>query len=215
MLLDAIFKAIARLLATLVGVLLVTAISYLGGCMDGTSRTKAKYESDYQAKVKKLEEEKRRFTRERDLAERDRALIAQQHYQAEVSRTMALAEQLRTEKAAHAQTARKLKARSQHVTTNYQRAPDAAPEPIPHCVFTRGFVREFNAATGAHDFAAATATPGAAREADPATSADALESGLTPADILNYMSDYGARCQGLESQVNRLIDAYEGLGHAR
>ncbi len=44
---------------------------------------------------------------------------------------------------------RQLQERIPHVTTVYRPAPDVAPVAIPRCVFTRGWLRDYNAALGA------------------------------------------------------------------
>ena len=101
-----------------------------------------------------------------------------------------------------------------HVTTTYRPAPDAPAVAIPEPVFTWGFVRVWNAATGAcavpeadaagRDDAAASAcqAPGA----DPA--GDLAPSGLSEADILHGINDYASRCRGIEAQLGALIDLH-------
>ena len=48
----------------------------------------------------------------------------------------------------HANEKQQLQERIPHVTTQYRPAPGAAAEPIPRCVFTAGWLRDFNAALG-------------------------------------------------------------------
>lgn len=112
--------------------------------------------------------------------------------------------------AAHTQLARSIP----HVTTVYRPAPDAPPIAIPEPVFTWGFVRVWNAATGAcavpeADAAGrddATASACQAPGADPA--GDLAPSGLSQADILHGVNDYAARCRGIEAQLEALIDLH-------
>ncbi|CAB5521180.1 lysis protein [Pseudomonas putida] len=99
-----------------------------------------------------------------------------------------------------------LKERIPNVTTVYLPGPAAKPAPIPRCVFTAGWVRDFNLALGGaplpsagggadatlHD-AAAWPAPGAAQEL--------LESGVTPADILAFAQDYGRWALGIRAQL--------------
>ncbi len=104
-----------------------------------------------------------------------------------------------------------------HVTTTYRPAPDAPAVAIPEPVFTWGFVRVWNAATGAcavpeadaagRDDASASAcqAPGA----DPA--GDLAPSGLSEADILHGVNDYATRCRGIEAQLGTLIDIHRQL----
>ena len=106
-----------------------------------------------------------------------------------------------------------LQERIPHVTTVYRPAPAAAPIAIPHCVFTRGWVRDFNLALGAGLPAAGASTAAAGTQAAtwPAPGADAelLESGVSPADILAHAKDYGAWVKRNLAQLNALIDQGE------
>lgn len=103
-----------------------------------------------------------------------------------------------------------LRERIPHVTTLYRPSPAAAPVAIPHCVFTRGWLRDFNAALGAGlpapgTSAAAAATAPAASPA-PGTDAELLESGVTPADVLAFAQDYGRWAQANLKQLLALLD---------
>jgi hypothetical protein len=106
-----------------------------------------------------------------------------------------------------------LQERIPHVTTVYRPAPATAPVAIPHCVFTAGWLRDYNLALGAGlptAGAGATAT-GAAQAAWPAPGADAelLESGITPADILAHAQDYGTWARAIHARLNALLDLQE------
>lgn len=101
-----------------------------------------------------------------------------------------------------------------HVTTTYRPAPDAPAVALPEPVFTWGFVRVWNAATGACAVPAADAAGRADAEAracqapgaDPA--GDLAPSGLSEADILHGVNDYASRCRGIEAQLEALIDLH-------
>lgn len=127
---------------------------------------------------------------------------------AEVERNNHLAQALADEKAAHAQEKQSLLRRIANVTTVYVPAPGLAPQPLPHAVFTAGFVREYNAAIGLPAAGAGAAAAGAGGTSEAAQAPDAWlrDSGLSQADILAHIADYGERCRNLESQVNRLLD---------
>lgn len=99
-----------------------------------------------------------------------------------------------------------LQERIPNVTTVYLPGPAAKPAPIPRCVFTAGWVRDFNLALGgapvstgaqgshtAFDDGAAWPAPGSAQEL--------LESGVTPADILAFAQDYGRWALGIRAQL--------------
>lgn len=108
---------------------------------------------------------------------------------------------------------RQLQERIPHVTTVYRPAPAAAPVAIPHCVFTRGWVRDFNLALGAGLPAtgARTTAPSTQAAAWPAPGSDAelLESGVSPADILAHARDYGKWALSNLAQLNALLDVTE------
>lgn len=106
-----------------------------------------------------------------------------------------------------------LQERIPHVTTFYRPAPAAAPVAIPHCVFTRGWVRDFNLALGAGLPAAGASAAAAGTQATtwpaPGSDTELLESGVSPADILAHAKDYGAWAQRNLAQLNALIDQGE------
>lgn len=104
-----------------------------------------------------------------------------------------------------------LQERIPHVTTTYRPAPAAAPEPVPHCVFTAGWLRDYNTALGVPAPAAGTAAAIAQAAAWPTPGADAelLESGVTPADILAHAQDYGRWARRNLAQLNGLLDLHK------
>lgn len=117
---------------------------------------------------------------------------------------------LLSQQAGHDQDHQQLQERIPHVTTVYRPAPAAAPVVIPRCVFTAGWVRDFNFALGAGLPAAKAGTEAtsAAQAAWPApgTDAELLESGVTQADILAYAQDYGRWARNNLAQLNALLD---------
>lgn len=105
-----------------------------------------------------------------------------------------------------------LQERIPHVTTRYLPAPAAAPVAIPRCVFTAGWLRDYNAALGVSGAEVGTAAAGTAQAAWPAAGTDAelLESGVTPADILAHAIAYGKWARSNLAQLNALLDLQEG-----
>lgn len=118
-----------------------------------------------------------------------------------------LGAQLLQERVQHAEETDQLKRRITRVTSQYRPAPDAPLQPAPQCVFTNGFVGVYNGAIGAAPVPAAVLATGAADAADPA---EAVDSGVQQADILEHITDYGQRCRDIESQLNRLLGWHEG-----
>jgi hypothetical protein len=99
------------------------------------------------------------------------------------------------------------------VSTQYTPARGADPLPAPRFVVTCGWLRDFNAALGAH-----TPAPGACRAiADsqetawpaPGSDAELLESGVAAADILAHARDYGAWALANLAQLNALLDLHD------
>lgn len=106
---------------------------------------------------------------------------------------------------------RQLQERIPHVTTQYIAAPGAVAQPIPRCVFTAGWLRDYNTALGVPTPRQGTAATTSEKAAWPATGTDAelLESGVTPADILAHAQDYGVWARSNLAQLNALLDLQE------
>ncbi|OVZ83390.1 MULTISPECIES: hypothetical protein [Yersiniaceae] len=89
------------------------------------------------------------------------------------------------------------------------------------CVFTRGFVRQYNAALGyadasvdtGHAGSATTAIPGAVKASGQPEAADAglRNSGVSQRDVLANIIDNARQCRVWRSQINGLLDEREGL----
>lgn len=106
---------------------------------------------------------------------------------------------------------RQLQERIPHVTTQYIAAPGAVAKPIPRCVFTAGWLRDYNTALGVPTPRPGTAAFTSEKAAWPATGTDAelLESGVTAADILAHAQDYGVWARSNIAQLNALLDLQE------
>jgi hypothetical protein len=154
-----------------------------------------------------LERLERRFSEQAKQAAEDNLLRYQQQVtRANEAETLLMAAQDRV-----AFAAKQIEERIPHVTTVYRPAPAAKPVAIPHCVFTAGWLRDYNLALGVPAPGTGTAATHAAQAAWPAPGADAelLESGVTPADILAHAKDYGIWASALHTQLNALLDLQE------
>jgi len=130
---------------------------------------------------------------------------------------------IRAEKNALAQRAATLEKEIDYVTTHYRAGPAAQPKPLPACIFTTGFVGLYNNAIGATsavigDTMPASSANGDTQRTDGATNtatttaaeSDKLQpSNIKQADILQHVTEYGARCMAIEAQLNGLIDYLE------
>ncbi len=126
----------------------------------------------------------------------------------QVTRAQAAEESLFQQFGMHANDVKQLQERIPHVTTQYKTSVASAPQPIPHCVFTSGWLRDYNAALGVPAASSTTASsaPAKAASAAPGTDAELLESGVTPADILAHAQDYGRWARDNLAQLNSLLD---------
>ena len=89
------------------------------------------------------------------------------------------------------------------------------------CVFTRGFVRQYNAALGydnasvdtGHSDATAAAGTGTGAASGQPEAADAWlrNSGVSQRDVLANIIDNAKQCRSWRSQINSLLDEREGL----
>ncbi|MCX9038497.1 hypothetical protein NLN82_20940 [Citrobacter portucalensis] len=81
------------------------------------------------------------------------------------------------------------------------------------CVFTRGFVQQYNAALGVPAADIAPVTTGTGNPARTGDTADTRlrASGVTQRDILSNITDNGGQCRALKVQVNSLLDYIGGL----
>ncbi|MCG9027031.1 hypothetical protein [Laribacter hongkongensis] len=108
------------------------------------------------------------------------------------------------EQADHRQTAARLTGEINRVTTQYRPSLAVPLESMPRCVFSTGFVRVWNESAGpAGQPVPAAGDPGAA--AGTAGADDALDSGVSQADVLAHRIDSAARCRDIESRLNTLI----------
>lgn len=129
----------------------------------------------------------------------------------QVTRAQAAEESLFQQFGMHADEVKQLQERIPHVTTQYKASVAAAPQPIPRCVFTAGWLRDYNTALGVPAASSATAAgaPAKAASATPGTDAELLESGVTPADILAHAQDYGRWARDNLAQLNALLDLHK------
>ncbi|HGF8677464.1 TPA: hypothetical protein ACJCK2_004693 [Salmonella enterica subsp. enterica] len=83
------------------------------------------------------------------------------------------------------------------------------------CVFTRGFVQQYNAALGASDGGVSAATGSASAGSPTGTTDTALarlrDSGVSQADVLANVTDNARQCRVWREQVNGLLGYIDGL----
>ncbi|WP_051229405.1 hypothetical protein [Paludibacterium yongneupense] len=132
---------------------------------------------------------------------------ANDQYAASVSRANQAEQSLLDARAQLASQSQHAKEQIDAVTQTYRTAPDAPSRALPQCVFTRGFVRLWNQRAGAAAGDRSEPSGAATTDAVATTNApDALDSGVSQADILDWFIDYTARNRSIESQLNQVLD---------
>ncbi|MCA8194119.1 hypothetical protein [Burkholderia vietnamiensis] len=136
----------------------------------------------------------------------DAARIADDRYATEVDRGNQTAQALIVAQQQIDHLTSTAKGKIDVVTQTYRPTLAASPEPLPRCVFTRGFVRVWNgvavdASADPLPNSAVTGGAGAETGAD-----DALDSGVSQADILDWLTDYAARNRRIDTRLNKVLD---------
>ncbi|MFE8150182.1 hypothetical protein RBA69_23530 [Brenneria goodwinii] len=149
-------------------------------------------------------------------AEREKAalLIWQRRYQQQVNAANKTEQRYLSQTASLRQQNESLKRRIDDVS---QRWIDEQGKSHPvQCVFTAGFVQQYNAAYGLSAGGETRAAAVAGGVGGTSTAAEAFnarlrDSGVTQRDILAHSADAGELSQQLAAQVNGLLDYIEGL----
>lgn len=144
-------------------------------------------------------------------ADATNAKEAAKRLQEEQSRNDKLATELADKQRNYRQTTDQLIGEIARVNDLYRKALDAEPEPVPACVFTAGFVRVWDEATGAATPMLAAADTGrvAAQSAE-SRAAEQLDSGISQRDVLAHHVHYAEQCRNTSAQLDALIDAVQG-----
>ncbi|WP_447588669.1 DNA-packaging protein [Aquipseudomonas campi] len=138
------------------------------------------------------------------------AKAATQRLQEEVARNDKLAADLANQQRIHRQTTDRLSGEIARVNDLYRKALDAEPEPLPACVFTAGFVRVWDEATGARAPMPETADPvRAAAQGTDAIASEQLDSGISQSAVLAHHVRYAEQCSNVAAQLDALIDAVQ------
>lgn len=188
---------VGAMVLVVAGLLAVLSAAYRAGYTTATAEGKAALE--------KLRSEHGQAETERALQAAADAKAAATALREQTQRADQAAAQLAAQQRQHRQTTDRLTGEIARVNDLYQAALDAPPEPLPACVFTRGFVRVWNEATGAA-VPAAEHPGGAAATPPDARAADRLDAGINRADLLRHHVRYAEQCKGIADQLNALID---------
>lgn len=161
--------------------------------------------------LEKLERTHQGEALERALAAAASAKEAAKKLQAEQQRNDYLAASLAEQQRKHRTTTDRLTGEIARVNDLYRKALDAEPEPVPACVFTAGWVRVYDEATGAAapGLPAADVSGRAAAQGAEARALDQLDSGIGPRDLLTHHVRYAEQCKSTAAQLGALIDAVQ------
>ncbi|MFI8744502.1 DNA-packaging protein [Pseudomonas sp. NPDC077186] len=139
------------------------------------------------------------------------AKAAAKRLQDEQARNDKLAADLAEQQRQHRKTTDRLTGEIARVNDLYREALDAPPKPLPACVFTAGWVRVYDEATGARTAVPAAADSGrAAAQAEAGRAAEQLDSGLSQSAVLAHHVRYAEQCRSTAAQLDALIDAVGG-----
>lgn len=202
------------LLRPLLPFLLVAALFWLHGSMLQGAYDKgfAQAQSDGDLALEKLRLE--HTQEELDQARRaaDSAKAAAKKLLDEQARNDKLAADLAEQQRTNRTTTDRLTGEIARVNDLYVKALDAEPEPLPACVFTAGWVRVYDEATGAiaAGMPSATDTGRAVAQSTESRAAEQLDSGISQRDVLEHHTRYAEQCRNTATQLDLLIDAVQG-----
>ena len=164
-------------------------------------------QAEGRAELEKLRKEHTAAELERAKAAEADAKAAAKRLKEEQARVDELAGKLAAQQRDHRTTTDRLIGEITRVNDLYRKSLDAEPEPMPACVFTRGFVRLWDTATGALPTAADSS--GAAAQGAGARALEQLDAGIGRAQLLEHHIRYAEQCRNTAAQLDALIDAVQ------
>ncbi|SED09837.1 hypothetical protein [Pseudomonas anguilliseptica] len=201
----------ASLLRPLVPLLLIAALFWLHDSMlqDAHDAGFAQAKSDGDLALEKLRLE--HAEAQLDLARHavSSAKAAAKKLLDEQARNDKLAADLAEQQRTHRTTTDRLTGEIARVNDLYRDALDAPPKPLPACVFTAGWVRVYDEATGA-TAPATTDTSRATAQVAEGKAAEQLDSGISQRAVLEHHVSYAEQCRNTSAQLDLLIDAVQG-----
>lgn len=195
------------------GLLLLALWLFLSVLRDAYDTGYAKAQTEGALALEKLHSEHQKQELARARAAEASAKAAAKRLQDEQARNDKLASDLAEQQRQNRKTTDYLTGEIARVADLYREALDAPPKPLPACVFTAGFVRVWDEATGARAPAALPAAADPERTAAQgaeARAAEQLDSGLSQAALLGHHIRYAEQCRNTAAQLDALIDAVGG-----
>lgn len=195
------------------GLLLLALWLFLSVLRDAYDTGYGKAQTEGALALEKLRGEHQEQELARARAAEASAKAAAKRLQDEQARNDKLASDLAEQQRQHRKTTDYLTGEIARVADLYREALDAPPKPLPACVFTAGFVRVWDEATGARAPAALPAAADPERTAAQgaqARAAEQLDSGISQATLLGHHIQYAEQCRNTAAQLDALIDAVGG-----
>lgn len=194
------------------GLMMLALWLFLSVLRDAYDTGYAKAQTEGALALEKLRGEYQEQELARARAAEASAKDAAKRLQEEQAHNDKLASDMAEQQRQYRKTTDRLSGEIARVNDLYRKALDAEPEPLPACVFTTGFVRVWDEATGARAPAAlpAAADPErAAAQVAQARAADQLDSGVSQNTLLAHHIRYAEQCKNTAAQLDALIDAVQ------
>lgn len=194
------------------GVICLGVWLFLSALEDAHQQGYAKAKAEGELALEKLRGTHQAHDLERTKAAADSAKQGAKQLQEEQARNDQLASDLAELQRTLRKTTDRLTGEIDRVNDLYRDALDAQPKPLPACVFTAGWVRVYDEATGAiaAGMPSAADTSRAAAQVAEGRAAEQLNSGISQRDVLAHHIRYAEQCRSTTAQLDALIDAVEG-----
>lgn len=211
-------KWIKRLPWTGIALVLAVIVAFAASWLDGYGAGRTDGRRDGKQQLAQLQSQFDTYRREDAVKQTEALMDIVRRYNAQVAAARQADEGFQAKKQQLERENANLKKQIADVTQQWV-DEKGKHHPI-ECVFTRGFVQQYNAAlgvTGAHNAghhestAAASASTGKATGATDTALARLRDSGVSQADILANVTDNARQCRVWREQLNGVLDYTEGL----
>ncbi|ECO1013308.1 hypothetical protein XS16_005241 [Salmonella enterica subsp. enterica serovar Newport] len=211
-------KWIKRLPWTSIALVLAVIVAFAASWLDGYGAGRTDGRRDGKQQLAQLQSQFDTYRREDAVKQTEALMGIVRRYNAQVAAARQADEDFQAKKQ---QLERENAALKKQITDVTQQWVDEKGKHHPiECVFTRGFVQQYNTAlgvTGAHNAghhestAAASASAGTTTGATDTAVTRLRDSGVSQADILANVTDNARQCRIWREQLNGVLDYTEGL----
>ncbi|EDO2134343.1 hypothetical protein CT896_12505 [Salmonella enterica] len=211
-------KWIKRLPWTGIALVLAVIVAFAASWLDGYGAGRTDGRRDGKQQLAQLQSQFDTYRREDAVKQTEALMDIVRRYNAQVAAAHKVDEDFQAKKQQLERENAALKKQIADVTRQWVDEKGKS-HPI-ECVFTRGFVQQYNAALGVtdahnaghHEFtAAAAASAGTTAGATDTAVTRLRDSGVSQADILANVTDNARQCRVWREQLNGVLDYTEGL----